>query len=202
VPEGNGVFVVGVNPATPIGPDDLAPNEYRALIGDYAAFMRHYQAARARAGKRKLKSNTRVGLEALSQWLQSVTGVFPLETNVVAYPTKDEAELDKVARNIVAQGERVFLEVLQTFTPRAMIFHGKSSLTRALPILQQAGLLLERAVDLHLTIRELEASSPLVLGIWKNGGAVTIAACRHLKIYGQHGKTFARFRDQIQSYLM
>lgn len=197
--EAGGVFLIGLNPATPIGPDEFTPEKYRELIGDYAGFMRYYGAARLRLGKRRLKSNTRIGIEALGDWLFSIAGNFPVETNVVAYPTKDEPELRRVPRQVVAQGEQVFLELVGFLTPRLLVFHGKSSLRRALRLLPCAGFAFARAPDLRLRIREMELSSPVAKGTWPDGTKAAVMACRHLKVYGEQGKTFGPFRERLQA---
>jgi hypothetical protein len=196
--EENSVFIVGLNPATPIGPAEVSPELYRELVSNYTSFMEYYKAVRLRSNKKRLKSNTRVGIESLGDWIRSITSSFPVETNVVGYPTKDEAELKLVPREVQAQGIQIFQEVIQLLRPRVLVFHGKASLKRVKAVLVRAGLHLSAPLPLNLSIRALEDSSPIACGTWSDGTPATILACRHLKLYGEEGRTFAAFRARLQ----
>jgi len=137
------IAVVGANPATPIPSSHSSTDnrsackysleDYASRLLNYTHFHNMYADIRyVSKGKpapifgKSLKS-TRDKVFRLVSEIEKERHVSVLETNVNAFPTKNEEEFDAVARarpDILKRGSEVFVEVVNSFQPRLFIAHG------------------------------------------------------------------------------
>ena len=190
-----GVFIVGTNPATPIFPSEISPQTYRSLICSAAQFEPVYATIR-RKREQPEDGRTRQGLRSLSNWFlsQGVAGV--LETNVIPFPTKDEAALRLVSRE--RQSHWVFQEICETFRPSLIVLHGKPAKDAFIDIVAPTRLAWARDVSVGELERRLE---PLTAGQWTPRDPYGVFVCRHLMYYGERGNSYEPFRRAVQPYL-
>ena len=89
------VFLVGINPATPITPIQLNIDEYIGLLKNYEEFMEFYSKSRESQNKSKI-SRTRMGINSLVNWIEQEFNTGVIETDIFTYPTKNIKELKAI----------------------------------------------------------------------------------------------------------
>ena len=89
------VFLVGINPATPITPMQLNIDEYIGLLKNYEEFMEFYSKSRESQNKSKI-SRTRMGINSLVNWIEQEFNTGVIETDIFTYPTKNIKELKAI----------------------------------------------------------------------------------------------------------
>jgi len=189
------IFLVGINPATPIYPADLELGAYLDLLLDYERFLDYYQRVRQSAGKRPM-SRTRQGMDSFIRWLTEKTSEPVVETNVITYPTPGATDLRKLPDSVITRGRAIFLDLLTGLQPKLLLLHGKWTVVEATHLLTGQGLL-RRQVDLSGDIQSLEDRSPLFSFVWGDGTTCMVLACRHFMYYGESGASFAGFRQMV-----
>lgn len=126
-------FIVGINPATPIDANDLAPSQdpqhaYASLgwdSGKYHSFLELYARKRVQAGK-GVVSKTRSAINWLKGWIEARTpSAIVVETNVLPFPASSPDGVQ--AAGALPQAQQIFQTVYQTLQPHAMIVHGKDA---------------------------------------------------------------------------
>jgi len=194
------IFLVGINPATPIMPTEMDLDRYFECLLDYDQFLAYYKHARKCKGKPPM-SRTRTGIDSLVRWLERSTSRAIVETNVITYPTADIKTLQKVPDRVKDRGKAIFLALLVGFEPGLMIIHGKKAVELCVPLLEQGGLQPMPKVNVNEEISLMEQKSPLFRIRFKSGKECRVVACRHLRYYGKCGKSFQRFREVVLSPL-
>lgn len=195
-----GIFVVGINPATPIFPNEIDLDRYAQLLFDYAEFKEYYKASRLKAGKTEM-SRTRKGIDSFIDWLVTQTDLTVTETNVIAYPTADIKLLKKEPTWIIEQGKDIYGQLLLRLKPRLLILHGKGTVVNCLEILIKLGLSIQTAIDLNYSIEQMEKKLPLLCFEYQDGTVGTILACRHFMYYGKAGDSYSSFRNNVLAVL-
>ena len=189
------IFLVGINPATPVTPDDLDVDTYAGLLLDYDRFLAYYRQRRIDARKTAL-SRTRTGMHSFIQWLAKAVPDPIVETNVIPYPTPRTKDLKKVPDWVKSQAREIFVQLLQRVQPRLLLLHGKDTVTETAELLRN-----HRIANVHVDpradIRALEDQPTLFRFEWPGGGDCKALACRHFMYYGESGSSFAGFRGNV-----
>ncbi|TDQ33428.1 hypothetical protein [Aureibacillus halotolerans] len=194
------VFLVGINPATPISETDLSLSEYIQLLTNEDAFYGKYEELRRAQGKPAV-SRTRGGINNFVKEIQIQSGKAVLETNAIPYPTPNVKELKKTPRDVIEKAEAIFYRLLMEQTPNVLLVHGKMSLKCLVNALASHQLLDDSTIDLDQPLKTIEAKAPFVEFTYPNGNKGAIFACRHFMYYGKTGESFADFRCNVIHYL-
>lgn len=195
------VFLVGINPATPILEKDLEIDEYVRLLLNYDEFISFYKESRTSIGKTEF-SRTRTGINAFIEWLNTKTDFGILETNVIPYPTENLKLLWKEPLKIIENGKDIFYKILMIFMPRLLILHGKESVTQVIEILNKKEMLMISGIDLAQSIAQIETHVPFINFEYPNGKKGLIVCCRHFMYYGKTGNSFLKFRNKLEELIM
>lgn len=121
------VFLVGINPVTPITPIQLNIDEYIGLLKNYEKFMEFYSKSRESRNKSKI-SRTRMGINSLVNWIEEEFNIGVIETDIFTYPTKNIKELNNIDKNILNKSIEKFWKVLLEFQPDIVILYGSLAL--------------------------------------------------------------------------
>ncbi|WP_379969598.1 ADP-ribosylglycohydrolase family protein [Ectobacillus sp. sgz5001026] len=191
------IFLVGINPATPIYPNDIDFHEYVELLLHNDKFLEYYSKLRLLQGKTEM-SRTRIGMNSMIDLLKQHTNVSIAETNVISYPTKSVKELKQEPKEVINYGKNIFYQLLSLIQPKILIFHSKEALKIALEIMSERELLqMEPRMIQQTDIKELELKAPLLEFTYKSGKKGYIFACRHLMYYGKKGDSFQVFTENV-----
>jgi len=198
------IFIVGINPATPIYPKQINDiQEYVDLITDYEAFTEYYQATRKEAGK-KPESKTRIAINQFVEWLSSITQVSIAETNIVPYPTESLPLLNKEPEEVFTGGTAIFYKLMMHYQPRVMILHGKTTAQKLTALLIKKGLTTDtRGSELLNTLVKMDYSmdSRLAEFNYPDGQACSIIAYRHFISYGPKGPKSQLFMNRVEGLI-
>ena len=189
------VFLVGINPATPITPIQLNIDEYIGLLKNYEKFMEFYSKSRESLNKSKI-SRTRMGINSLVNWIEQEFNTGVIETDIFTYPTRNIKELNNIDKNILNKSIEKFWEVLLEFQPDIVILYGSLALNefKKLVISKNKEIKYYSEEDKIEYIEEKCPYAKLNIGT-KN---VNIIACRHLMYYGNNGNSFKKLRENIK----
>lgn len=189
------VFLVGINPATPITPIQLNIDEYIELLKNYEKFMEFYSKSRESQNKSKI-SRTRMGINSLVNWIEQEFNTGVIETDIFTYPTRNIKELNNIDKNILNKSIEKFWEVLLEFQPDIVILYGSLALNefKKLVISKNKEIKYYSEEDKIKYIEEKCPYAKLNIGT-KN---VNIIACRHLMYYGNNGNSFKKLRENIK----
>lgn len=198
------IFIVGINPATPIYPKQINDiQEYVDLIMDYEAFTEYYQATRKEAGK-KPESKTRTAINQFVEWLFSMTQVSIAETNIVPYPTESLALLNKEPKEVFNGGTAIFYKLMMHYQPRVMILHGKTTAQMLTNLLIDNKLITNtKGNEFFNTVVKMDysADSKLAEFIYPDGQACSIIAYRHFMSYGLKGPKSQLFMNRVEGLI-
>lgn len=173
-----GAFIIGINPATEIGPADICFEEYLPLLLDLEAFASFYGDLRVKRQKPR-ESPTRTGINGIAKWLGSLGWDFVADTNVSPYPTTSAEELINIPLDL--QSRWVFWEVLSVLSPALAVLHGKDSLHGF------AAIVPEMKQYTKIRFSELVRSPHLRKAVLPNGEATEVYVCPHLRFFGNAG---------------
>ena len=192
------VFLVGINPATPITPKQLNIDEYIGLLKNYEKFMEFYSKSRESLNKSKI-SRTRMGINSLVNWIEQEFNTGVIETDIFTYPTKNVKELNNIDKNILNKSIEKFCEVLLEFQPKIVILYGSLALNefKKLVISKNKEIKYYSEEEKIECIEEKCPYAKLNIGT-KN---VNIIACRHLMYYGNNGNSFKKLRENIKKII-
>lgn len=192
------VFLVGINPVTPITPIQLNIDEYIGLLKNYEKFMEFYSKSRESRNKSKI-SRTRMGINSLVNWIEEEFNIGVIETDIFTYPTKNIKELNNIDKNILNKSIEKFWEVLLEFQPDIVILYGSLALNefKKLVISKNKEIKYYSEEDKIEYIEEKCPYAKLNIGT-KN---VNIIACRHLMYYGNNGNSFKKLRENIKKII-
>lgn len=194
------IFLIGINPTTPIYEHEVEHSEYVRLLTDYDAFYRKYEEIRLSRGKQGT-SRTRVAIKSFVSEIQNQTGKAVLETNVIPYPTANIKELKQAPPAALAKAEQIFYQLLMGQTPAVLLVHGKKSLNSLLGALASNQLLDNASVSLDLKMKDIEKAAPFLTFTYPNGEKGAVFACRHFMYYGRTGSSFSEFKESVIHYL-
>ena len=192
------VFLVGINPATPITSKQLNIDEYIGLLKNYEEFMEFYSKSRESQNKSKI-SRTRMGINSLGNWIEQEFNTGVVETDIFTYPTKNVKELNTIDKNILNKSIEKFWEVLLEFQPDIVILYGSLALNefKKLVISKNEEIKYYSEEDKIEYIEEKCPYAKLNIGT-KN---INIIACRHLIYYGNNGNSFKKLRENIKKII-
>ena len=192
------VFLVGINPATPITPIQLNIDEYIGLLKNYEEFMEFYFKSRESQNKSKI-SRTRMGINSLVNWIEQEFDTGVIETDIFTYPTRNIKELNNIDKNILNKSIEKFWEVLLEFQPDILILYGSLALNefKKLVISKNKEIKYYSEEDKIEYIEEKCPYAKLNIGT-KN---INIIACRHLMYYGNNGNSFKKLRENIKKII-
>ena len=193
------IFLVGINPATPIYPEDIDIDSYVDLLLDYNKFMDFYRKKRLDSSKSEI-SRTRLGMNSFISWLNHYTRSTILETDVIPYPTPSLKELKRESESIKEQGKDIFVNLIQELKPGLIILHGKRAVEYANETFIKYKMNLLRPINLNISIEQME-SEPILTEINYGNKKGIIMACRHFMYYGNNGETFSMFKDHVLNAL-
>lgn len=186
------IFIVGINPATPITSNEMTLDEYTKLITNYDAFIEYYRELRRQRGKTTL-SATRNGINGLIRRIEAYTDAGIAETNVISYPSQKPNELLTEPETLIERAKEVFVEVLLRCKPKLLIAHGQQTLE----ILDE---MVEENPDLKWTNRSIDHAT--LQFSYKNGEICTVLPCSHLRYHGHKGgKRFTEFYELLPTLL-
>jgi len=194
------IFLVGINPATPIFPSEIDIDEYIKCLLNYNDFIELYNRMRINQGKYNI-SKTRRQIDSFIEWLSSKTNKSILETNVIPYPTKDIKELKNELDSIKQRAQDIFYDILMKFTPSLIIIHGKISIETFFEVLKNKKVKFENEINLKSTVYDFEKMVPLTSFFYTNNKKCTIVACRHFVNSGSKSETFKDFKKRIEMIL-
>lgn len=189
-----GAAIVGLNPATPIGPADIEFSRYLDLLLDLTSFTAFYEELRVRRGKRR-SSPTRTGLNGIARWLSELGCSSIVDTNVSPFPTGSKEDLSRIPPEW--QSRWVFEALMRAITPRLVILHGEDALndftTSIAPHLTPTA---------GLSFLALVNSSPQLGQVaWSGGDVVDVFVCPHLRFFGHHGgPRYASLSNALQQW--
>ena len=192
------VFLVGINPATPITPMQLNIDEYIGLLKNYEEFMEFYSKSRESQNKSKI-SRTRIGINSLVNWIEQEFNTGVIETDIFTYPTKNVKELNNIDKNILNKSIEKFWKVLLEFQPDIVILYGSLALNefKKLVISKNEEIKYYSEEDKIEYIEEKCPYAKLNIGTKD----VNIIACRHLMYYGNNGNSFKKLRENIKNII-
>lgn len=195
------VFLVGVNPATPIYENEINLDEYVDLLMDYDAFYQEYNRIREKTGKTKI-SRTRLGINNFVDEIEVLTDATILETNVVPYPTKNIKELKNINPKVIDYALDLFYKVLMRHSPEVIIVYSKTSLKYLMSVLRKNDII-EDHPPLNQPIKDIENSKGAFLEFtYENSDKRgMIFVCRHFMYYGKKGNSFEGFKNKVTCYL-
>lgn len=190
--ERGGAAIVGLNPATAIGPADIPFEEYIDLLLDLDAFTAFYRELRVKRGKRA-SSPTRTGLNGMANWLSALGRKCIVDTNVSPYPTGSKEELDQVPTGW--QSRWVFQDLVRTLAPRLLVLHGEDALKDFI-----SGVAPHLAPRAGMPFSQLVDQSPRLGQItWAGGEVCEVFVCPHLRFFGHHGGArFSALSEALQ----
>ena len=192
------VFLVGINPATPITPIQLNIDEYIGLLKNYEELMEFYSKSRESQNKSKI-SRTRMGINSLVNWIEQEFNTGVIETDIFTYPTKNIKELNNINKNILNKSVEKFWEVLLEFKPDIVILYGSLALNEFKKIVMSKNKKIKYYSE-EDKIEYIEEKCPYAkLNIGTKN--VNIIACRHLMYYGNNGNSFKKLRENIKKII-
>lgn len=192
------VFIVGINPATPISKDAFSSVEdYIKTFCDRERFIEQIKTIRLSQGKSPL-SRTRVGLNQFVNDLEekSIGKIDVIETNMNAYPTRRAKELRQVDPDLTRHGRQIFRELLVAYQPKAIIVHSKQALGELLALLETEKL--NPSVTFNPKVRLVDwiAAGPITF-TYKDGTSGTIFCSKHFMYHGHVGQSFQPLKEQV-----
>ena len=182
------VFLTGINPATPIYPEDVGVNEYLKIMENYNEFMNFYVKNRKKQNKPEI-SRTRMGINALVEWIENECGTGVVETDIFTYPTKNIKELIKIDNKVLNKSKEKFWQVLMEFKPDIIVLYGALTVDTFQKLLKEKNLEAEFFDKNQEHIEDLEKLYPFAR-INVDSKNIDILACRHLMYYGKERKEF------------
>ena len=192
------VFLVGINPATPITPIQLNIDEYIGLLKNYEEFMEFYSKSRESQNKSKI-SRTRMGINSLVNWIEQEFNTGVIETDIFTYPTKNIKELNNIDKNILNKSIEKFWQVLLEFQPDIVILYGSLALNEFKKIVMSKNKKIKYYSE-EDKIEYIEEKCPYAkLNIGTKN--INIIACRHLMYYGNNGNSFKKLRENIKKII-
>ena len=183
------IFLVGINPATPIFPQDMDLNDYTNLLLNYNGFLEYYHELRKSKNKR-VTSKTRQGINCFLDWLAEHTTSSIIETNSCVYPTESEKLLKQEPCSILERGKEIFFELFIRIQPDLLIVHGKSAQENLIDIFAKK--------KIHVTSTQSQTNSIH----YPNGKTCIIITCKHFMYYGKgNGKVGNSLKKDVLANL-
>ncbi|GAB6180348.1 hypothetical protein JCM14036_16670 [Desulfotomaculum defluvii] len=190
------IFLVGINPATPISSNEMTLDDYVRLVMSYENFINYYKQKRINNNKPEF-SKTRVGINSFVDWINENTGFSVVETDIITYPTKSVDELRPIPKEIKTKGMKNFLFLLNRMQPKLIILYGKKTVkyfNRLSKLELKSNL---PVINKQLSIVDIEKNKLLGEVIYNDGSKGKVIGCRHFRQYGKDGKTFSLFRSNV-----
>ncbi len=194
------VFLVGINPATPIYPKQVSLERYMEIVKNYETFMEFYLESRRKQNKLGV-SRTRMGINSLVDWIENECNTGVIETDIFTYPTKNVKELLTVNKQILHKSIEKFWQVLLEFQPDTIILYGSLTVDVLKKLLNEKNKQVEYFCEDKNGIEDIEKIFPFARFIIDSKN-VNVLACRHLMYYGRSGNSFEDLRQNVKKALM
>ena len=194
------IFLVGINPATPIYPSQMSIEEYVELLGNYQKFIEFYSNSRIQNDKSEI-SRTRQGINSFVNWVSSEIGMEVVETDIITYPTPSVKELKKEPKEVISKGKDNFYYILNEMKPEVIILYGKKTLKYFSESAEDKNISLQTKIDLECPIDQLERTSPITSFNYGPNTYCKVFVCRHFMYYGNTGDSFREFRDNLIKHI-
>lgn len=187
------LFLVGINPATSVFPEDgVGTDLWIETIMDYRLYDDRYSS----------NGRTRIGIRGFLNYIKKHYPYPFLETNINAYPTPKAVDLKKDSiKEAVIEGENRFIESLITHEPSIIILHSQQTTRYFIDILHKYKWISSRRVIKKTPIKHREQQLPHFTFFYSSGKKANVFACRHLKLFGQKGNSYKIFLDGLTPYL-
>ena len=191
------IFLVGINPATPIYPSDMGLDEYLDKILDYDAFLNFYKDNRRKHGKPEL-SRTREAINSFVNWLGTKTQVSVAETNIIPYLTVDLKHLNHEDNYIKDRGRTLFLSLFNRFQPSLIITHGKVTVKEILNLFNTNNFIINKEASEYLLDMDYLNTDSIHCITFPDGKNCSIISFRHFRFYGANGEKSEEFRRVVE----
>jgi hypothetical protein len=187
------VFLVGINPATPIYPSEkLKCDAYAAALVDDELFRKMYRNARQTD-----EGRTRQGINSFIQWLGVRTDHVVAETNVIPFPTRNLEELYGPEMNLVRiRAKDVFLQLLNAAEPKTIIVHGSHAKNEIVDLMFSKGMVTDQSWK-TIPNKDIESGKARLGVKYASGNRATMIGCRTFMYYGKSGDSFRQFREHV-----
>ena len=193
------VFLTGINPATPIYPNQVTLDRYIEIVKDYKTFMDFYLKSRIKQKKSEV-SRTRMGINSLVDWIENECNAGVVETDIFTYPTKNVKELLAIDKQILNKSIEKFWQVLLEFQPDTIILYGSLTVDVLKKLLKDKNKQVEYFCKNEDGIEDIEKIFPFArFNI--DSKNINVIACRHLMYYGKNGNSFENLRKNIKKSL-
>ena len=193
------VFLTGINPATPIYPEQVSFDRYIEIVKNYELFMDFYIKSRKKQNKPEV-SRTRMGINSLAEWIEKECNTGVVETDIFTYPTKNVKELLAIDKQILNKSIEKFWQVLLEFKPDIIILYGSLTVDVLRKLIRDKNMQIEYLCKNEDKIEDIEKIFPFArFNI--DSKNIDVLACRHLMYYGKSGKSFENLRQNIKRSL-
>lgn len=193
------VFLTGINPATPIYPNQVSLERYIEIVKDYEAFLDFYLKSRKKQNKSAI-SRTRMGINSLVDWIENECNTGVVETDIFTYPTKNTKELLAIDKQILNKSIEKFWQVLLEFQPDTIILYGSLTVDVLKKLLKDKNKKVEYFCENVVGIEDIEKIFPFAR-FTIDSKDINVLACRHLMYYGKSGNSFENLRQNIKKSL-
>ena len=193
------VFLTGINPATPIFPKQVSLDRYIEIVKDYESFMNFYLKSRKKQNQSDI-SRTRMGINSLIDWIEKECNTEVVETDIFTYPTKNVKELLSIDKSILNKSVEKFWQVLVEFKPDTIVLYGALTVEVLKKLLKDKDRQVTYFYKNENKIEDIEKLFPFAR-FSIDSKNIDVLACRHLMYYGNSGKSFVNFRQNIKKSL-
>lgn len=184
------ICLVGINPATPLYPNQISLSDYVSILLKYTEFLEYYRTLRVEQGKTQI-SRTRLGIHNFVNWLETIQDHPIIETDVITYPTANIDGLVNIKHKVLEQSKALFWKVICEFKPRLVIVYGKM----AMDTFQE--IMITNNSPHKMINRENSPFGEFQLGNEKS----YFFGIKHLMYYGYKGNSFRNARYSIENFI-
>lgn len=193
------VFLTGINPATPIYPNQVSLERYIEIVKDYETFLDFYLKSRKKQNKSEI-SRTRMGINSLVDWIENECNTRVVETDIFTYPTKNVKELLSIDKQILNKSIEKFWQVLFEFQPDTIILYGSLTVDVLKKLLKDKNKKVEYFCENVGGIEDIEKIFPFAR-FTIDSKDINVLECRYLMYYGKSGNSFENLRENIKKSL-
>jgi hypothetical protein len=195
------VFLVGINPVTPIYKKQITIRDYSELLLHADKFYPYYKSITGGELTR-----TREAIKCFCDWLSKEKKVNIVETDVIPYPgprnVSELKQFSKANEGLIKKGKENFFKLLENIKPKVLIIHSQFAAKTVVEIFNNNKWKLTNLSNskniLEETIGDLQSKSPLFEYEYPDKTIGKIFVCRHFQYYGHgNGPTYVDFKAKI-----
>ncbi|WP_129727944.1 hypothetical protein [Ectobacillus funiculus] len=192
-PEQIDLFLVGINPATAVSPEDgVDIDTWVETLMDPGLYSTRHSS----------NGPTRLGIQGLLRYVKTYYPYSLLETNINAFPTSRAIGLEEYSvKEAVIEGQHRFIRILTTHEPSLIILHSQHTTREFIDILVKYKWIHPRHVLKKTTIKHRETQFPHFTFTYPSGKKAKVFACRHLQYFGHEGDSFQPFLHALVPFL-